>query len=543
MINHYIQHLFYRRDNMVINFKNIKDLSLDEILKMHQNYINSEIDRIKQFVEWDYKDWPYIKKEYEDLTQKEKLEIYRKKIERYREEIEASLDLYVTIEEKKQAKDEIKKLKKLAYEGKFTEEEIKKVYFEKKSDYMRDIDSFNNEAEKILNQKILIGIEKEFISEENFAILKSVVETFLSKQIPIQIFFTYIDAYETEIAYVYSKDEINQIIELNNYLIDKGMKEQIVFNECCHGLYFDWGNNYSIEGWGLNDVIKANREIDRVVSYIKEKNYSPYEAMVYIHIYITSNFQYNNSSDGERRSSILKIPSILNMERSRSIIGAYNGDIVCAGYATLVKAIVDRLNNPNLKCDIIGCTFYKQKSSLKKSYEHVGAHSHNLIHITDEEYGIIGHYMEDACWDSKTPEMPKGKGFARFMYPVSDLEKFNNFKYVQFYSSNMRDDILFKKFTIKERLKVLFNAKPDVVKKYGGQSEVITLEKFDKALHRVLASNINVGSVDNYYEDMLKKSAQTAQESFNKTATSCFMSIPVKNVDNNRLAESVERNK
>ena len=79
-----------------------------------------------------------------------------------------------------------------------------------------------------------------------------------------------------------------------------------------------------------------NKRITNIVDFIKQKQFTPFEAMIYIHNYVTS-LQYTRG------------------DASQIIVGALNGqEIVCSGYASIIKAIIDKLNMPGLKCDIIG---------------------------------------------------------------------------------------------------------------------------------------------------------------------------------------------
>ena len=66
------------------------------------------------------------------------------------------------------------------------------------------------------------------------------------------------------------------------------MKSYIMMNE-----YADVKDvNMLNKSWTLKDVVKANRDIDSIASDIKKQKLSPFETMIYIHKYITSNFAY-----------------------------------------------------------------------------------------------------------------------------------------------------------------------------------------------------------------------------------------------------------
>ena len=411
----------------------------------------------------------------------------------------------------------------------YTNEESLAIYKELTNSYNNDMNSYQNIINEMSNN-IIITIKKSNINNVNLEKLKNIAEKVLSdgKKVSICIY----DQQENNdfnIDYLYSNDQISQIIDLNNHLLKIGMSDQIRFYESSDLVSED--NLKS--SWPLEDVIKANENINKVVEHIKNNNYSPFEAMTYIHTYVTSNFKY---TEGQQ-------------EECRSIVGAYQGKIVCAGYATLVKAIVDELNDPNLKCECIGADIY-QKDFLR--YKFAGGHAHNLIHIKDEKYDIDGHYMEDTCWDSKNDDYPNGRGFAYFMYPVTDLECFNSIKYQQFFSDKLYDSIFYngerhKKInsevqkSLKEALEKPKNygqihrnlikyidkvfkyhpATPEIVEKYGDKSTPIPLETLRKVIFTVY-SNIKAldkNALENEIEETLALSVQRAKRGFTSKAS------------------------
>ena len=165
--------------------------------------------------------------------------------------------------------------------------------------------------------------------------------------------------------------------------------------------------------WDLDQVVKANAEIDKVVDKIKRLKLSPYETMVYIHKYLTQNYDYGHfyvSGNLEDRNS----------ENNRSIVAAIkNKQTVCAGFASMTKAIIDRLNLSQLKCKYQGVVSWDYNAALEP--EGRGGHVLSLITIQDPKYNIDGMYFDDATWDNKTRKTPHGRGYAYFMYPVEDM--------------------------------------------------------------------------------------------------------------------------
>ena len=337
---------------------------------------------------------------------------------------------------------------------------------------------------------------------------------------------------ESQADYLYSTETINNLVQINNRLQAKGMKKQICFNEYSKVEYEDQFDN----SWELNDVIKANRSIDNIVAKIKESKLSPFEAMVYIHKYITSNFQYTESTGHGSWEKSRVLPSIF-----------VEGKIVCSGYASFVKAIIDKLNDPNLKCGFVGCELYNKNLT----YSLMGAHCHNLINIKDEKYGINGVYVEDACWDSKREGFDQGRGFAHCLYPVGDLQHFQTAHYhqkntIDRMSSVVVDPEKLEK-DMEELSKVLKGEKSksfmqeyaarkeavkygaDIVKEFAHNSSPIDIENYQKAIEVVFQKMqlCEESNIDLVVDGTIFSSAIVSQSVFNKMATSQFTKIAV----------------
>lgn len=210
------------------------------------------------------------------------------------------------------------------------------------------------------------------------------------------------------IEYTFEPLELSKLIDLNDDLLKCGMSGQIKFNE------FYLTEEYAdLETcWDLDQVVKANAEIDGVVDNIKELKLSPYEAMVYIHKYLTQNYDFglNGLDNLEDRIS----------ENNRSIVAAIkNKQTVCAGFASMTKAIIDRLNLSQLKCKFQGVISWDYNAEREPELK--WAHTLSLITIQDPKYNIDGMYFDDATYDGRTREFPYGAGYTFFMYPVEDM--------------------------------------------------------------------------------------------------------------------------
>ena len=510
----------------------IRTHSIDEIFASIMSEYNEELEYCKKKDEEREQEiarfkekYPFCYTDVDKMTDDEKQELYNVYVAK---KIETALYRGVSSKEvtritEKYANTDIKTLAKTDFEHMQTrilKEEPTRHY------YVEDLQKQHQICYFKISKKDLA--DREFMSK-----FKEYCAETLNRGLQIRVLINdpmIEKANDTQVNYLYSSQEMQDIIELNNHLTYLGMNDQIRFDEY---RYMSIISSRDFETcWTVDDVIQANSKIDKIVEKIKEKKISPFETMVFIHKLVTQRFEYKEGTNAE---SCRVLPGIFK-----------NQEIVCSGYASMVKAIIDRLNIPELSCDIVGCEIYDKSLALNLE----GAHCHNLVHIKDEKYGIDGTYMEDACWDSKSEDYELGRGFAHCLYPVDDLEHFRDFHYVQRDKESRLASLIFdpeqvgelmseaaqlikakKKRTetkisqyIKRKNEVKYGA--DVVKKYGGTSQPIQIEDYEKAL-RVIFDSYKFypqGEIDEYIDDALEMSQVSASREFDKKSKSSFVS-------------------
>lgn len=144
--------------------------------------------------------------------------------------------------------------------------------------------------------------------------------------------------------------------------------------------------------WDIETIINANKYIDEICSIVKNNNLSPAEALAYIHLRVSKVAHYQSSENRTWSSN------------DQYLVGAFmkKPEFVCAGFASLEKQIIDELNMPELKCDILNIDLRKKDGST--DFE---SHARLIINITDKKYDINGHFYSDPTWDNvskdKTP--------------------------------------------------------------------------------------------------------------------------------------------
>ena len=166
--------------------------------------------------------------------------------------------------------------------------------------------------------------------------------------------------------------------------------------------------------WDLKTIIKANTSIYDVCNFIKSKKLSPFEAYAYVHKYVSTIAQYNASSAGGTWLSY-----------DQYFPGAFFDlpEVVCMGYASLEKEIIDNLDMPGLKCDIVSVSFYnKDKYTTDK-------HARCVVRVLDEKYGINQSCFEDPTWDNIDTKTDKVSMYAHFAMNLDCHERRTNDKY------------------------------------------------------------------------------------------------------------------
>ncbi len=497
---------------MVIRAENLGQMTIAHIDEKRQLGMKISLDISQQFFEEEQKKRAKIVSKYPDyafkpiaeLTQDERQSIIDTYFDARTFSVKTSGSLIMG---KKYVKATLKKIEE-ERKGPISDAKL----LDMRNEMFPKVPTQNPELKRIRNdyeKNIFFAINKSSLLTENFDRLCATIKHYLTCGVFVKIL---VDEKMRERQndsisnYIYTNEEKEKINQLNN-IINKNGSGEIRFTEYHSVSEDDWSEDIFNNAWTLKDVARANKSIDKIVEYIKLNKFSPFETMVFIHDYITSTFEYKEGST----------------ESCRVVPGAFkNGDIVCSGYASMVKAIIDKLDNKNLSCNIVGCAIYKGKI-----LSHVeGGHAHNMIHIRDEKYDIDGVYMEDACWDSKCKNFAEGRGFAHCLFPVTDLEHFRGATYVPTTSmdrfSNLvvdvNDPYSKKRFIPRSTL-----PQPWIIEQFGNQSKPIPLKKYEDCLNRVyeLKFNGDKTKIEEKIDPSLKSSIHFAKMVF-KNGDSCF---------------------
>ena len=246
----------------------------------------------------------------------------------------------------------------------------------------------------------------------------------------------------------------------------------------------------------LDTLIRANLMIDRVANEIIKNNFSPFEAVAYAHRFCTSFFY----SRGDGSTGCKTADNLIN-----------SGAIVCVGYATLFKTILDKANVKGLKVGL-NALFSKKTGS---------GHANNYVEIDDPKYNINGIYVND-CTNDAVDEKFNGT-FANCLISLKDLDAMYNPYFYGKTGIQMNeyvDSNLMCKF--RKHLKLddrsLSKQKIDHLKYIEMSSPEISLSKFRDCLDHIIRktnSNSNL-------EEIISQSIQRSAYLYHSYAGNCF---------------------
>ncbi len=492
----------------------IKDL-YDEKLKALDNAIFEIKNILKEIIPTqDDKIFLILKKDFNLLSREEKIEVLSYFAKNYNLRINYNhefndRDLYLS---KIYDFLKIEFAKKMIFSNKIFNQENHFVFLSELLEVLQE------EKEKLIYNRDnveLFSLDKDQITPENLEMLERVAKTSLrhGKEVCIGVDNNMATQSNQDNAnYLYSKRQLSSLIVLNNNLSKEGMKEPIKFSELEK---FSTKDDFD-KAWTLKNVLDSNYVIDRIVDDIKNKNLTPFETVLFI---------YN---------LVRKIPYKQNekIEDPRVIVGVLkDNQAVCSGYASLIKAIIDRLNIPELKCDLVGCTLYERKGVIPRIK---GGHCHNIIKISDSKYDIDGTYALDATNNDDIPF-----NYSLCLFPIEDLTKFRHLRYQQTNQKNRLDNIIFRQENFKDIMKSdisykfkhvleglkLYFVQPDVVKE-NPNGKVISIDCFKKAIRSLVEKEFfNNGDmdIDEFIDGIVVLSTAAAKSCFKNNAKNCFV--------------------
>jgi len=150
-------------------------------------------------------------------------------------------------------------------------------------------------------------------------------------------------------------------------------KISYVINQCLT----DNEAHYEDNSYTFEEVMLVLTSIRKITGLIKKFDLSPLEQVMFIYDYVKDRY-YNASSDDESYIESRDVAKILASDK-----------IVCLGFATLFKSLLDNLGIAN---DIVMLSDVNNNRS---------GHSRNMVVISDSKYNLDHILYFDVTWDCK----------------------------------------------------------------------------------------------------------------------------------------------
>lgn len=264
--------------------------------------------------------------------------------------------------------------------------ETKFYHYIDNSDLIRDVIEYMSEYRKDPNIKFTVLADKKYFFTGKY---KKTMEYVYNQ-------FEKAGINKSNIEFAVNEDERRfNIIEWTKFKVIDA-----IFTK--KGINFGFEDSRKI--WDIKEVETANKKIIKTADEIKRCRLTPYEKMMMAYLKVTSR-KYTAEKDDEHSAE------------SRSVYGVLNSDkIVCVGYAELLKAIIEEVDDKNIQ-------IYRNAVACSEDGTKIdGYHANLIVRIKDEKYGIDGFYYLDPTWDSGH----EGKNLpdlSYFMVPLKDIDK------------------------------------------------------------------------------------------------------------------------
>lgn len=288
----------------------------------------------------------------------------------------------------------------------FVENDVYEYYQNSISKYFEKRKQFKNN-----NLKYLLKVDRKFLGDDDYIQIVAEYVSILSSYglKPSDIVMAYGNDYKKKI---FNAKELEHLKGLESIAKQSGVTVGIL----------DYGGFYNLE-----QVKNANEKIKKVANEIKKSNFTPLEKLLYAYLYV-SKFVYKSETEQE------------GISKSRSVYGVLNGDkIVCAGFAELLKAIIDEVGDKNIRI------FENQVGCICKDDDTKGlvfsSHQNVIAVLKDDKYKINGYYYCDPTWDSDENEL-----LSYFLIEIKEIKNILNYGGIlEMYSTMDKKDKYFDK--------------------------------------------------------------------------------------------------
>lgn len=260
------------------------------------------------------------------------------------------------------------------------------------------------------NKKVcyLVYNKEKCNSEFNIELIEFYINKLKEKYIGEDLVFNI--TYKLDANYMLDTNDCKKLEEIDNYLRDN-LETELLISE----------KSSDFHAYGFRKTLSANRKLDEVANSIKNATtqingkteaLSNFEKLMLAYEYVT-NYVYNEGGDVGHSTTSHWVPVI-------------EGDkIVCSGYASLLKALCDRIFNKDEVCVLENSLDVYDKTTKK----FIAGHGNNVVFLKDEKYNIDGLFYLDPCWDSINKTTRQEKQHSYFCLPVKDILKYKKYTF------------------------------------------------------------------------------------------------------------------
>ena len=281
-----------------------------------------------------------------------------------------------------------------------------------------EVDAYNRfllRPDKITDTSVFLQVDCDALNDETIAKLESFCQMVKDRNYNLQlvVYRGVVEKIENgRVLYNYSAEELNKLDKVNN-LSMKYFNKQLIHQA--------GASLTPRKRWYHDEVVVANHRLEKLAQDLLKLRLSPVEMMVVIHKYCSS-FVYMSEN--------------YHLEDSRTILSVLSDQetpaIVCAAYANLEKALIDKLTSygyEGLDCQL---STYRIRDHRRKDTFHCFC----IVDVDDKKYNIKTKCYEDATKDAPTQKVPYQQAFNHLLLPISDVAKMK--KIYRLYESNVQ---------------------------------------------------------------------------------------------------------
>ena len=139
--------------------------------------------------------------------------------------------------------------------------------------------------------------------------------------------------------------------------------------------------------YDLDTYLKEEAKLEKLIAPIRQVNLSPLEKYLAVYNIVKQFKEYKENKENKEESRFIRF--ILDNEY-----------IVCVGFQTLLKNLLDKVEIPSYEISTLIDKSYDSGFTMEDICLDYAGHARNLVKIDDDKYNVHGIYLADATWDN-----------------------------------------------------------------------------------------------------------------------------------------------